>query len=196
MGQRRPRDPHCSKGLAVIRTSAACARFLGFACLVAELHQTVGRSPVLRGSGDFISFSWIKPKSTPARPSHKAWRLRATSKAGSTFALALSLMASPTLCPTCQNSWEAVLPKGMSEYPQACSPNAMRALIPIAALIVSTALPALAQRPLPKVGSCPYSYRSSGDYCMLSKSSKDAFIRTGNSCPNSYRKSGRYCIAN
>ena len=53
MGQRRPRDPHCSKGLAVIRTSAVCARFLGFACLVAELQQTVGRSPVLRGSGHF-----------------------------------------------------------------------------------------------------------------------------------------------
>ena len=53
MGQRRPRDLHRSKGLAVIRTSAVCVRFLGFAFLVAELHQTVGRSPVLRGSGDF-----------------------------------------------------------------------------------------------------------------------------------------------
>ena len=53
MGQRRPRDPHRSKGLAVIRTSAVCARFLEFAFLVAELYQTVGRSPVLRGSGDF-----------------------------------------------------------------------------------------------------------------------------------------------
>ena len=53
MGQRRPRDPHRSKGLAVIRTSAVCARFLGITCLVAELQQTVGRSPVLRGSGHF-----------------------------------------------------------------------------------------------------------------------------------------------
>ena len=53
MGQRRPRAPLCSKGLAVIHTSAVCARFLGVACLVTELHQTVGRSPVLRGSGDF-----------------------------------------------------------------------------------------------------------------------------------------------
>ena len=67
-------------------------------------------------------------------------------------------------------------------------------LIPIAALLLSSALPALAQGPLPKLGGCPYSYRSSGKYCI--PSSKDAFIRTGNSCPNGYRKSGKYCIAN
>ena len=72
----------------------------------------------------------------------------------------------------------------------------MRVLIPIAALLLSSARPALAQGPLPKVGGCPYSYRSSGDYCIPSKNSKDAFIRTGNSCPNGYRKSGKYCIAN
>jgi len=69
-------------------------------------------------------------------------------------------------------------------------------LIPIAALLLSSALPALAQGQLPKLGGCPYSYRSSGDYCIPSKNSKDAFIRTGNSCPNGYRKSGKYCIAN
>ena len=77
----------------------------------------------------------------------------------------------------------------------AASP-AMRALIPLAALALSSGLPALAQSPLPKVGGCPYSYRASGDYCMPSKNSKEAFIRTGNSCPNGYRKSGKYCIAN
>ena len=69
-------------------------------------------------------------------------------------------------------------------------------LIPIAALLLSSSRPALAQGQLPKVGGCPYSYRSSGDYCIPSKNSKDAFIRTGNSCPNGYRKSGKYCIAN
>ena len=69
-------------------------------------------------------------------------------------------------------------------------------LIPIAALLLSSALPALAQGPLPKLGGCPYSYRSSGDDCIPSKNSKDAFIRTGNSCPTGYRKSGKYCIAN
>ena len=53
MGQRKPRAPHRSKGLAVIRTSAVCARFLGFACPVAEPQQTVERSQVLRCSGDF-----------------------------------------------------------------------------------------------------------------------------------------------
>ena len=79
--------------------------------------------------------------------------------------------------------------------PQAAQ-HAMRALIATAALVASSALPAFAQRPLPKVGGCPYSYRSSGDYCVPSKDSKDAFIRTGNSCPNGYRKTGKYCIAN
>ena len=54
----------------------------------------------------------------------------------------------------------------------------MRVLIAIAALLLSSALPALAQGPLPKVGGCPYSYRSSGDYCIPGKNSKDAFIRT------------------
>ena len=77
----------------------------------------------------------------------------------------------------------------------AASP-AMRALIPIAALALSSAPLALAQSPLPKIGGCPYSYRASGDYCMPSKNSKEAFIRTGNSCPNGYRKSGKYCISN
>ncbi len=77
----------------------------------------------------------------------------------------------------------------------AASP-AMRALIPIAALALSSAPHALAQSPLPKIGGCPYSYRASGDYCMPSKNSKDAFIRTGNSCPSGYRKSGKYCISN
>ena len=72
----------------------------------------------------------------------------------------------------------------------------MRVLIAIAALLLSSALQALAQDPLPKLGGCPYSYRSSGNYCIPSKNSKDAFIRTGNSCPNGYRKSGKYCIAN
>ena len=72
----------------------------------------------------------------------------------------------------------------------------MRVLIPIAALLISSARPVLALGLLPKVGGCPYSYRSSGDYCIPSKNSKDAFIRTGNSCPNGYRKSGKYCIAN
>ena len=102
----------------------------------------------------------------------------------------------PDPMPNVSDIWEAVLPNGMRKYRPAISPNGMRALIPIAALFVSTALPELALLPLTKVGSCPYSYRSSGDNCMPSKSSKDAFIRTGNSCPNSYRKSGRYCIAN
>ena len=41
------------EGLAVIRTSAPRLRFIASTGLNAELHQAVGWSPVLRGSGDF-----------------------------------------------------------------------------------------------------------------------------------------------
>ena len=41
-------------GLAVIRTSAPRPHFIASTGLNAELHQAVGRSPVLRGSGDFF----------------------------------------------------------------------------------------------------------------------------------------------
>lgn len=51
------------EGLAVIRTSAPRLRFITSTGLNAELHQAVGRSPVLRGSGDF-SFQ-TKPPAEP-----------------------------------------------------------------------------------------------------------------------------------
>ena len=40
--------------LAVIRTPAPRLRFIASSGLNAELHQAVGRSPVLRGYGDFF----------------------------------------------------------------------------------------------------------------------------------------------
>ena len=102
-------------GLAVIRTSAPRPHFIASTGLNAELHQAVGRSPVLRGSGDFfICFPWINPKSTTGRPSPKAWRPRGTRRVGFTVALEQLLMASLIPCPTCQNSWEALLPDRMS----------------------------------------------------------------------------------
>jgi len=53
------------EGLAVIRTSAPRLRFIASTGLNAELHQAVGRSPVLRGFEDF-SFQ-TKP---PAKPTN------------------------------------------------------------------------------------------------------------------------------
>ena len=95
----------------VIRTDDTIAGFLRFAGLSASCAQTVGRSPVLRGSGGFFSCSpWIKPKSTTGKPSPKAWKPRATPRAGFTFALVPLPMGSQTQCPTSQSSWEAVLP--------------------------------------------------------------------------------------
>ena len=88
----------------VIRTDDTIAGFLRFAGLSASCAQTVGRSPVLRGSGGFFSCSpWIKPKSTTGSPSPKAWRPRAARKVGFTFALVPLPMASQTQCPTCRS---------------------------------------------------------------------------------------------
>ena len=40
----------------VIRTSVVCSQFLGSEFLMHISNQPLGRSPVLRGSGDFICF--------------------------------------------------------------------------------------------------------------------------------------------
>jgi hypothetical protein len=57
---------------------------------------------------------------------------------------------------------------------------------------------ATAQQPVPKVnGSCPYGYRSTGDYCKPfdhSNTKNDpVIVKNGNSCPAGYRTSGGYC---
>jgi hypothetical protein len=58
--------------------------------------------------------------------------------------------------------------------------------------------PALAQQPvqpLPKLGSCPLGFYSSGNYCVSSPSNnREAIQKTGNSCPLGYYGSGSYCV--
>jgi hypothetical protein len=69
-----------------------------------------------------------------------------------------------------------------------------------AAAAVVAAAAALAQqpiRPLPKVGSCPLGYYSSGGICMPSTSgnTRGAIEKTGNSCPLGFYASGNYCVS-
>jgi hypothetical protein len=66
-------------------------------------------------------------------------------------------------------------------------------------LALSVASAALAQQPvqpLPKVGSCPLGYYSSGSYCVSSSggNTKGAIEKSGRSCPLGYYGSGNYCV--
>lgn len=46
---------------------------------------------------------------------------------------------------------------------------------------------------LPKVGSCPVGYRTSGAYCIPIENTKEVVVKI-KSCPVGYRTSGNYCI--
>jgi hypothetical protein len=47
---------------------------------------------------------------------------------------------------------------------------------------------------LPKVGSCPSGYHSSGDYCLGYSNARHAIPKTG-ACPSGYHASGAYCLS-
>ena len=47
---------------------------------------------------------------------------------------------------------------------------------------------------LPKVGSCPSGYSTSGDYCLANQGARHAMPKTG-SCPSGYSTSGDYCLS-
>jgi hypothetical protein len=51
-------------------------------------------------------------------------------------------------------------------------------------------------QPLPKVGSCPLGYYSSGGYCVPSSggNSRGAIEKSG-SCPLGFYSSGNYCLS-
>lgn len=52
-------------------------------------------------------------------------------------------------------------------------------------------------RPLPKVGSCPLGYYSSGSYCVPGNNSqtRGAIEKVGGSCPLGFFSSGAYCLS-
>jgi len=62
-------------------------------------------------------------------------------------------------------------------------------------LLPQLALAGPAPAAVPKVGSCPSGYSTSGDYCLaISDSSKHALPKTG-SCPSGHSTSGDYCLS-
>ncbi|MCP9808715.1 hypothetical protein KBY58_04630 [Cyanobium sp. HWJ4-Hawea] len=64
------------------------------------------------------------------------------------------------------------------------------------ALLASSALAQQPVRPLPKAGSCPLGYYSSGSYCVPSKggNARGAIEKSGNSCPLGWYSSSSYCV--
>jgi len=64
--------------------------------------------------------------------------------------------------------------------------------ITFAATAVAKADPAAV--PVPKVGSCPSGYSTSGSYCNPGSSARFAMPKVG-ACPSGYSTSGDYCLA-
>lgn len=67
-------------------------------------------------------------------------------------------------------------------------------------LWLGSASGALAQqpvRPLPRLGSCPIGYLSSGSYCVPSRTgqTRGALEKVGGSCPIGFYSSGNYCVS-
>ena len=72
----------------------------------------------------------------------------------------------------------------------------MRLLLVLLGLLPSAGLAQQPVQPLPKVGSCPLGYYSSGSYCVPSGSgnSRGAIEKSG-SCPLGFYSSGNYCVS-
>ena len=70
-------------------------------------------------------------------------------------------------------------------------------LFAVAACAAGSALAQQPVPPLPKVGSCPLGYFSSGGYCVPSKggNTRGAIEKKGGSCPLDFYSSGNYCLS-
>jgi hypothetical protein len=83
------------------------------------------------------------------------------------------------------------------------TPSSLRAVLGILWTLGNTAAlstSGMAQQPvqpLPKVGSCPLGYYSSGSYCVPSRSgnTRGAIEKAGGSCPLGFYSSGGYCLS-
>jgi len=67
-------------------------------------------------------------------------------------------------------------------------------LAAVACLTAWQAVAAPPAQPLPRDGSCPSGYYSSGNYCVPNANGRYAISRNG-SCPSGYYSSGNYCVA-
>ncbi len=70
-------------------------------------------------------------------------------------------------------------------------PHLLALLVTLASSVAWADPPA---QPVPRHGSCPSGYYSSGEYCVPNNSARYALPRTG-SCPSGYYSSGDYCVA-
>ena len=61
-------------------------------------------------------------------------------------------------------------------------------------LAVGSAVAPAAAQALPKTGSCPSGYHTSGNYCVPSGSSSGPAVPKVGSCPSGYHTSGSYCL--
>ena len=59
--------------------------------------------------------------------------------------------------------------------------------------LISTISIAEAQQAIPRHGSCPSGFNTSGNYCVATNSHLHAIERNG-SCPSGYNTSGNYCV--
>ena len=67
-------------------------------------------------------------------------------------------------------------------------------LFALTCLVGQPAVAAPPAQPLPRDGSCPSGYYSSGNYCVPNTNGRYAISRNG-SCPSGYYSSGNYCVA-
>ena len=67
----------------------------------------------------------------------------------------------------------------------------------VAALTAGSALAQQPVQPLPKVGSCPLGYYSSGGYCVPSSggNTRSAIEKREAGCPLGFYSSGSYCVS-
>ncbi|MCP9779419.1 MULTISPECIES: hypothetical protein [Cyanobium] len=76
------------------------------------------------------------------------------------------------------------------------SRNPLLIAFALSALAAGSALAQQPVQPLPKVGSCPLGYYSSGSYCVPSggANSRGAIEKSGG-CPLGFYSSGNYCVS-
>jgi len=63
----------------------------------------------------------------------------------------------------------------------------------VVALVASNE--ARAQNALPKIGTCPSGFHTSGKYCIPIKDDAHPAMPRAGQCPSGYYTSGKYCVA-